>query len=44
MSQQDYLAFPDQLTLREVQVGGKILVTTMLDPREVNKSRAVRPV
>lgn len=38
MSQQDYLAFPDQLTLREVQVGGKILVTTMLDPREVNKA------
>ena len=39
MSQQDYLAFPDQLTLREVQVGGKILVTTMLDPREVNKAQ-----
>jgi len=38
MSQQDYLAFPDQLTLRELQVSGKILVTTMLDPREVNKA------
>ena len=38
MSQQDYVAFPDQLTLREVRVGGQILVTTMLDPREVNKA------
>ena len=38
MRQQDYVAFPAQLTLREVQVGGKILVTTMLEPREVNKA------
>ena len=38
MSQQEYAAFPDQLTVREVKVRGKILVTTMLEPREVNKA------
>ena len=38
MSQQDYVAFPDQLTLREVKVGGKILVTTMLEAQEVHKA------
>ena len=38
MSQQEYEAFPDQLTLREVKVGGKILVSTMLEPREVHKA------
>jgi hypothetical protein len=37
MSAQDYAAFPDQLTLREVKVGGKVLVTTMLDARTVHK-------
>ena len=38
MSQQEYEAFPDQLTLREVKVGGKILVSTMLESREVHKA------
>jgi hypothetical protein len=38
MSQQEYEAFADQLTVRDVKVGGKILVTTMLEPREVHKA------
>jgi hypothetical protein len=38
MTQQQYQAFPAQLTLREVDVGGKILVTTLIDQREVHKN------
>lgn len=30
-------AFPDEITVREVKVDGQILVTTMLDPRQVRK-------
>lgn len=37
MSQQQYEAVPRQLLLREIQVDGRVLVTTMLDPRKVAK-------
>jgi hypothetical protein len=38
MSVQDYAALPDELSLREVKVGKKILVTTFLSPRAVSKT------
>ena len=34
----EHAAFPDTLTVREVQVDGQILVTTMLDQRQIRKS------
>jgi Transposase DDE domain len=37
MTQEQYQAFPDQLTVREVKVEGRVLVTTMLDQRKVSK-------
>jgi hypothetical protein len=37
MTPQQYQAFPKELTLREVQVDGQVLVTTMLDAQEVCK-------
>jgi hypothetical protein len=38
MTAQQYQAFPDELTVREVKVEGQVLVTTMLDHRQVRKS------
>jgi hypothetical protein len=38
MSRQDYAQFPEELTLREVKVGKKVLVTTFLCPRKVCKT------
>jgi hypothetical protein len=37
MSEQQFEAFPAALTVREVKVGDRILVTTLLDPRRVRK-------
>jgi hypothetical protein len=37
MSQREYAAFPAQLTVREVMVGSRVLVTTMLAHRKVCK-------
>jgi len=37
MSQEAYAAYPPTLTLREVQCGHRILVTTMRDPRQVQR-------
>lgn len=37
MTLQQYRAFPKELTVREVKVGGRVLVTTMLNAREVRK-------
>jgi hypothetical protein len=37
MSREDYAALPDELILREVKVGKKILVTSFLSPRKVCK-------
>lgn len=37
MSREDYLAYPDEITVRELKVGKKILVTTFLEPRETPK-------
>jgi hypothetical protein len=38
MSRAQYEAFPQTLTVREVKVGTQVLVTTLLDAREVHKS------
>jgi hypothetical protein len=38
MTQQQYEAFPDELIVREVQVDGQVLVTTMLDAQAVCKA------
>jgi len=38
MSGEDYAALPDELILREVKVGKKILVTSFLSPRSVRKA------
>jgi hypothetical protein len=38
MSREDYAALPEELILREVKVGKKILVTTFLCPRKVCKT------
>jgi Transposase DDE domain len=37
MSREEYAALPEELTLREVKVGKKVLVTTFLCPRKVSK-------
>jgi hypothetical protein len=37
MSREQYRAFPEQITVREVEVDGQVLVTTMLDARQVRK-------
>lgn len=38
MTRSQYRAVPKQLSLREVRVGGRILVTTLCDAREVSKA------
>lgn len=38
MSKQHYEEFPAQITVREVKVGKRVLVTTMLDPKQVCKN------
>ncbi|MGH6629488.1 MAG: IS4 family transposase, partial [Burkholderiales bacterium] len=38
MTQEQFAAFPDELTVREVKVEGQVLVTTMLDHCDVSKS------
>jgi hypothetical protein len=38
MSAEDFAALPEELSLREVKVGKKILVTTFLSPRVVSKT------
>lgn len=38
MTQEQYRAFPDELTVREVEVQGRVLVTTLLDARKVRKA------
>ena len=39
MSRESYDMFPDKLIVREVKVEGRVLVTTMLDPRKVKKTQ-----
>lgn len=34
MSREQHCAFPEELLVRELRVGGRILVTTLLEPRE----------
>jgi len=38
MSEEEYHAHPDTITVREVKVGKKILVTTLLSPRKTPKA------
>jgi len=38
MSQAQYDKVPDQLKVRELKAGGKVLVTTLLNPRQASKS------
>lgn len=38
MSQADYERAPDSLTVRELRIGGKTLVTTLLDPKQTTKA------
>lgn len=42
MSERQYAAFADELTVREVKVDGQVLVTTLLDPRKVRKGELDR--
>lgn len=42
MTGAEYAAFPDEIMVREVQSGGRILVTTLLDHRKVSKSELSR--
>lgn len=37
MSVEDYRGYPDEITVREVKVGKKVLVTTLLNPRQTPK-------
>jgi hypothetical protein len=37
MTHEQYPAYPDELTVREIKVDGRVLVTTMLDPRKTKK-------
>jgi hypothetical protein len=38
MSAEEYRAYPDEMTLREMRVGKKVLVSTFLDPGQHEKS------
>ena len=42
MSDEDYHAYPDVITVREVKVGKKVLVTTFLNPRQTSKGELGR--
>ena len=38
MTREQYRAFPETLTVREVKGGKRVLVTTIADPREAKKN------
>ena len=38
MTQADYEQAPDTVTVRELRIGGKTLVTTLLCPKQTGKS------
>lgn len=42
MSVEDYRGYPDTITVREVKVGKKVLVTTLLNPRQSSKGELQR--
>jgi hypothetical protein len=42
MSKEQYASFPKELCVREVQVGGRVLVTTLLNPHAVCKRELSR--
>jgi len=37
MTHEQYVTCPDELTVRELKTGGRVLVTTMLDPKKTKK-------
>jgi hypothetical protein len=37
MTREQYATYPDELTVREIKVDSRVLVTTMLDPRKARK-------
>ncbi|MGH8228326.1 MAG: transposase, partial [Steroidobacteraceae bacterium] len=37
MTREQYEAFPEQLTVREIKVGRRVLVTSLLEPRQASK-------
>ena len=42
MSREQYAAFTEELTVRELQVGGRILVTTLLEPSAAPKGELAK--
>jgi hypothetical protein len=42
MSREQYQAFPETLTVRELRVGGRGLVTTLLEPSEASKAELAK--
>jgi hypothetical protein len=42
MSREQYQAFPETLTVRELRVGGRILVTSLLEPRQAPKGELAK--
>lgn len=42
MSREQYRAFPETLTVRELRVGGRVLVSTLLEPREASKAELAK--
>jgi hypothetical protein len=42
MSREQYAAFPPELTVRELQVGGRILVSTLLEPSAAPKGELAK--
>lgn len=42
MTREHYDTFPDELTVREAEVDGRVLVSTMRDPRKVSKTELAK--
>jgi hypothetical protein len=42
MTKEEYASVPDELTVREVQIRSKVLVTSFIDPRQVSKREVGR--
>ncbi|HTT04810.1 MAG TPA: IS4 family transposase [Steroidobacteraceae bacterium] len=42
MSREQYAVFPEELMVRELQVGGRTLVTTLLEPKEASKGELAK--
>ena len=42
MDEQTYLAMPQTLTVREIKSGGKVIVTTILDPKQATRKEIAK--